>query len=264
MESTQVNGIRLALVDRGSGVPVLLIHGFPLDHTMWQAQIDALSAGVRVIVPDLRGFGASEAAGDKVTMAEMADDLVGLLDARDVTEPAVVCGLSMGGYVALELCRRHAPRVRALVLCDTRAAPDTDEAARARLEAADRLLREGPAFLADAMLPRLLAEETSEARPDVVHQLRDVILRAQPRGLAAAARGMAERSDATAWLPQIGCPTLVVCGEVDAITPMAEMRTLAEAIPRADFKTIPGAGHMSPMERPEEVNAAMREFLAGV
>ncbi len=264
MQTKNVNGIELALVDRGTGPAVMLVHGFPLDHTMWNAQIDALSREYRVIAPDLRGFGQSEVTRGIVTMERMADDLAALLDALQIAEPIVLCGLSMGGYVAFAFQRKYAARLRGLILCDTRAASDTAEAAAGRREMADRVLREGPAPLVETMMPKLFAQGTVDEHPEVVESLRRVMLGTDPRGIAAAARGMAERPDATGNLGEIGCLTLVLVGRLDALTTPAEMIEIANAVPGAEFIDIPGAGHMSPMEKPAEVTAAIAEFLARV
>ena len=262
MKTLEVNGIELATLDRGSGPPVLLVHGFPLDHTMWDAQVEALSEQYRVIAPDLRGFGRSGVTEGKVTMEQFADDLAGLLDGLEVAGPVVFCGLSMGGYVAWEFWRKYTRRVRGLVLCDTRAAADAPQAAAARLETAERVLREGPATLVDAMIPRLFAETTRKRNPRVVESLRRVMLSANAKAVAAAARGMAQRHDVTSILPEIACPTLVLVGELDAISTPEEMRSIADAIPGSRFVQIAGAGHMSPLESADEVSAAMLEFLA--
>lgn len=264
MKHCAVHGLRLAYADRGKGAPVVLIHGFPLDHSMWDAQIEALGARYRAIAPDLRGFGQSDFTPGTVTMADMADDVAGLLDELSIAGPVVICGLSMGGYVAFQFRERHAARVRAMVLCDTRAAPDTPEAARGRLDTARRVLLEGPAFLADSMLPRLLAPATLSGRPELCEAIRAAIQRTHPQGIAAAARGMAARPDMTPSLAQIACPALLVVGSEDAISTVAEMRTIAAAMPRASLVEVPGAGHMSPMEQPGAVNAAILDFLAGI
>ena len=264
MKTLEVNGVELATVDSGAGVPVVLVHGFPLDHTMWDAQREALSRVYRVIAPDLRGFGRSGVTEGTVTMEQFADDLAALLDGLGVDEPVVLCGLSMGGYVAWQFWRKYAPRVRALVLCDTRAAADTPEAARGRLETADRVLREGPAPLVEAMIPKLLPESSRKKNPHVADSLRRVILAADPRGIAAAARGMAERPDVTALLGQIRCPTLVLVGRLDRISTPDQMRAIADAIADARFVPIAEAGHVSPMENPDAVSAAMLEFLAEI
>ncbi len=261
MKTFEVNGVELAAVDRGAGVPVVLVHGFPLDHTMWEAQIEALAQRYRVVAPDLRGFGRSGVTDGKVTMEQFADDLAGMLDALGIGEPVVLCGLSMGGYVAWQFRRRHADRLRALVLCDTRAVADSPEAARGRLETADRVAGEGPASLVDAMLPKLLAESSRKRSPHVAESIRRVIRTADARGVAAAARGMAERPDVTSELAGIDCPTLVLVGRLDRLSTPDEMRAMAEAIPGARLTVIPDAGHMSPMENPTDFNAALLDFL---
>jgi pimeloyl-ACP methyl ester carboxylesterase len=282
VRSLAVGGTEIWYVDRGTGLPLVLVHGFPLDHTMWTEQIDALAGpnqdpslgptlspatALRVLAPDLRGFGRSRlgtAVGGKVTMDQFADDLAAWLDSLAIREPVVLCGLSMGGYIAFQFWRKFAPRLRGLILCDTKASADTPEGAAGRRDMAERVLREGPALLAETMLPKLLAETTRQQRPYLVEQLQSVIAAGDPQGIAAAARGMAERPDMTAALGQIRCPTLVIVGQQDVISPPAEMRGLAEAIPGAKFVEIPAAGHMSPLENPVAVSMAMRAFLATV
>lgn len=262
MKHFNVNGVGLTTVDRGNGMPIVLVHGFPLNHTMWNAQIDALASRYRVLAPDLRGFGASGVTDGTVSMDQMADDLAGLLEASGIQEPAVVCGLSMGGYIALRFWLRHRARLRALILCDARSAADAPEAAANRLTLADRVLREGPAPAAQAMLPKLTAEATAKAHPEVIEAIRQMILSTDPRGLAAAARGMAERLEMTPSLAEIACPTLLLVGQGDVISTPAGMRAMADAIPDAKFVEISNAGHLSPMENPAEVNAAIGAFLA--
>jgi pimeloyl-ACP methyl ester carboxylesterase len=266
MKTLTVNGVRLATVDRGSGPPVLLVHGFPLDHSMWEGQIEALSGRFRVIAPDLRGFGQSgerclPSFPDTITMDQFADDLAALVDALGVGGPVVLCGLSMGGYIAFAFCRKYPARLRGLILCDTRAAADAPEAAAGRLETAERVLREGPGFVADSMLPKLLAPDTLAGRPEIVAAVRKVILATDPRGIAAALRGMRERPDSTPLLAQIACPTLVVVGQEDGLSPPETMQALARQIPNSRFVTIPGAGHLSPVEQPAATTAAITGFL---
>jgi 3-oxoadipate enol-lactonase len=264
MKSLSVRGTELCFVDCGHGQPVLFVHGFPLDHTMWTAQIDVLSGQYRVIAPDLRGFGRSAGVlpDRTMTMEHFADDLAGLLDALDIREPIVYCGLSMGGYIAFQFQRKYAARLRGLVLCDTRSTADTPEGVASRRTMADRVLKEGVAFVAETMLPRLFCETTHRQRPELVEGLRRVIMANSPQGIAAAALGMGERPDMTASLDEIRCPTLVIVGRDDVISPPTEMRGIAEAIPDGKFVEIPAAGHMSPMENPAAVNAAILEFLA--
>ena len=261
MNTRSVNGIELAYVDRGQGPPILLVHGFPLDHTMWNAQIEALASRHRVLAVDLRGFGRSGVTEGTVTMRQFADDLAALLDGLSITDRIVFCGLSMGGYVAWQFWRNYTRRVRALILCDTRAIADTPEVARGRHQMADRVTAEGPGPLVDTMMPKLFAGPTVEEHPEMVESLRRVMLSADPKGVAAAARGMAERPDVTEMLGQIDCPSLVVVGQFDAISTPDEMRAVAEAIPGAQLNVIAGSGHMSPMENPAEVNASILDFL---
>jgi 3-oxoadipate enol-lactonase len=265
MKMISIHGTELWYVDRGAGMPLLLVHGFPLDHTMWAAQIDELSKKYRVIAPDLRGLGRSRKDPlPKMSMSQFADDLAALLDALGIFEPVVYCGLSMGGYIAFQFWRKYAARLRGLILCDTRATADSPEIAAGRHVMAERVLREGSMPLVDSMIPRLFAETTRQQHPQTVEKLRSVMISNDPRGIAAAALGMAERPDMTAELGRIGCPTLVIVGQHDMISPPAEMRGIAEAIPGSKYVEIPEAGHMSPMEAPAAVNAAIAEFLASL
>lgn len=262
MGKYRVRDIQLNVVEAGSGPPLLLVHGFPLDHRMWQAQIEELARDACVLAPDLRGFGDSDAAGEIVSMEDFADDLAALLDVRQIEEPVVFCGLSMGGYIAWQFFLRHRARLRALILCDTRAAADTPVAAEARRVNAGRVLSEGIGFLAETMLEKLLAAETRRRRPEVVESIRRGMLSASPQGVAAALRGMAARPDMSAWLPQMDLPSLVVCGQEDALSTVEEMRGIAAQMPQARFVEIARAGHLSPVEQPQAVNEAIREFLA--
>lgn len=264
MKRLVANEIELETVDQGRGRPLVFVHGFPLDHTIWNAQVDELSGRYRVIAPDLRGFGASGVTEGTVTMDTMADDLAALLDSLGVEEPVVLCGLSMGGYVAWQFRRRHASRLGALVLCDTRAGADSPEAAAGRLATADAVIAEGPAALVEGMVPKLLAEATLRGRPQLVESVRKMMLATDPRGIAAAARGMAERPDSTELLAKIDFPTLVIVGRHDALSTVDQMRSMAEAIPGARLVEIAEAGHLSPLENPAAVNAALGEFLAGL
>jgi len=265
MRRLLIRGIEFATVDEGRGAVVLLVHGFPLDHRMWQGQIDVLARRYRVIAPDLGGFGQSGVCSDAAaTMSEYADDLASLLDELGIAEPAVLVGLSMGGYVGLEFWRRHPSRLRALALCDTRASADTAEAAAGRMATADRVLQEGPGFLAETMIPRLFATAGQAVEPPWIEATRGVILAGDPRGIAAASRGMAQRFDFTPLLGQIRIPVLAMVGTKDVLTPSDEMRKMADAVARARFVEISGAGHMATLENPAESNAALLAFLADV
>jgi pimeloyl-ACP methyl ester carboxylesterase len=263
MKAIRVADIDINYAERGMGVPLLLVHGFPLDYRMWQPQLDELSASARVIAPDLRGFGRTTVTDD-VSMERLADDLALFVRTLGIREPIVFCGLSMGGYVAWQFWRKHRDLVRALILCDTKASPDTPDAAANRRKMAEHVLEKGTSIVAEAMLPKMFEPETVATNPGAVAYVREVILHSSPKGIAAAQRGLAERIDARPLLATINVPSLVIVGEHDAISPPEEMRTVADAIPGSKLVIVPAAGHMAPLEAPEPVNNAIREFLGGV
>jgi pimeloyl-ACP methyl ester carboxylesterase len=264
MNTITANGIDLSYVDSGAGRPLLLVHGFPVDHSIWASQIPALARQCRVIAPDLRGFGQSGASNGIVTMEMLADDLAAMLEELGITEPVVLCGWSMGGYVAFQFWKRHRARLRGLILCDTRAGADTPETAAARRQTAERVVHEGAAMLVESMLPRLLAPATLGNHPHLAQSLRRVISAGNVRGIAAASRGMAQRADFVSMLPDIDCPTLLIVGSEDVISTPAEMAAMAGAIPGARLVEIAGAGHASPLEQPEEVVATILQFVANL
>ncbi|MDG2382829.1 MAG: alpha/beta fold hydrolase [Pirellulaceae bacterium] len=252
----------LSMFEQGSGVPLLLVHGFPLDHTMWAEQCADLSVDYRVLAPDLRGFGSSD--GIDVTEYSMqcfADDLANLLDTVGVDEPIVFCGLSMGGYIAWQFWQHHRERLRALILCDTRAAADADEVARARRYMANHVMSEGTASLGAGMVTKLFSQATLDQSGPQLAQVRQVIAAAKPESIAAAQRGMAARPDMTEYLSQIDLPTLLIAGEEDVITTADEMRTISQQLPKSEFHLIAQAGHMAPTEQPQAVNTIIRQFL---
>lgn len=260
LKNVQVQGIAFQVYDRGTGPTLLFVHGFPLDHTMWSGQLEAFPE-FRVIAPDLRGFGGTDPTGESASMERYADDLASLLQALGVTDRICLCGLSMGGYVAWQFWRRHASRLAGLILCDTRAGVDSPQAAQDRRRNAERVLNEGPGFLADLMVPRLFS---ADAQPAIVADTRAVIERTPRQGVAAGLLAMADRSDFVPLLPEVQVPSLAICGERDVLTPAEEMRTMASAMPDARFVEVPAAGHMAPLESPRLVNAAIREFIQGL
>lgn len=261
MDIHTIGNQKFAVEDRGTGEPILFAHGFPLDHTMWTPQLIAFQEIHRVIAPDLRGFGESTGDGEVHTMADFADDLANLLEQLDVDRPVTFCGLSMGGYIALEFARRHPDKLSRLILCDTKASPDPEANRRNRLDLAERVLKEGPEFFIEEMLEKLFSPAMLASSAPVVEETRGVMKRSNPAGVAAASRGMAERADFSGSLEEMTVPTLVLCGSEDAITTVEEMRELAERMPNARFIVIEGAGHMAPLEKPAAVNQAIAKFL---
>ena len=255
-----VNGVNLAVEVRGEGPAILLVHGYPLDRTLWQHQLGALT-GFRRIAPDLRGLGLSDAPDLGYSMATYADDLAALLDVLHADQ-VVICGLSMGGYVALEFARRYRSRLRGLVLMDTRADVDTPEQRKAR-ESAMQVARErGAAAIAEHMLPNLFAPGAKETDPQAVERVRTMIEAAPVKGIVGALGAMRDRGDSLVTLPELaGLPTLVVVGEQDRVTPPAIARSIADAIPGATLSVIPGAGHLPPVEQPLATTRVLTEFL---
>jgi 3-oxoadipate enol-lactonase len=263
--ATQVSaaGLEWNVVEAGRGCPLLLVHGFPLDHRLWSEQLTGLSHDHRVIAPDLPGFGKSSLR-DPTSMEQMADGLVALLDAIGVNEPIALCGLSMGGYIAWQFMRKYPARVRALIVCDTKCTADTPEAAEGRKNMAAEVLAKGAIVAEQAMLPKLLSPLTAEQRPDIVDAVRQMILETSPAAIAAAQLAMAVRPDATPLLEKIAVPTLAVVGADDAISPPEEMRRWVARIPGAELVVVPAAGHLAPLEQPAAFNAAVGRFLAAV
>ena len=255
-------GADLAVEVRGEGAPIVFIHGFPLDRTMWRHQLAGLSRWKRIAL-DLRGAGASSVPADGYSVARYADDVVQALDSLEI-DRAVVCGLSLGGYILFDLLRRHSGRVRAAVFCSTKSAADTAEARRGRDEMAALAQREGTGAIAERLVPNLLAPATFAAQPDVVAHVREMINRTPLAGLVGALHAMRDRPDSTPMLGSIAAPALVVAGEDDKITPADGMRVMAQAIPGAQFAVIPAAGHMAPLEQPLATSRIVADFLDGL
>jgi YbgC/YbaW family acyl-CoA thioester hydrolase len=257
-----VGEVTLAVDVRGDGPALLLLHGFPLDRSIWKHQVATLS-GWRRIAPDLRGLGLSDAPKGAYTMAAYADDLMKLLDRLRV-QKAVIAGMSMGGYVAFELLRRYRDRVAGLILCDTKAEADTEDGKKGRDEMAALAESKGNEAVAERMLPRLLGRTTQQTQPQLVRQVKDMIVRAAVPGVAGALRAMRDRPDSTPLLATIDVPTLVVVGQEDELTPPAVAKVMTKAIPSAAMTTIAGAGHVTPLEAPTAVSRVFAEFLEAV
>jgi len=263
MPKARVGGGDIAYETRGAGPALLFLHAFPLGLGMWEPQVSAFASSHQVIRFDARGFGGSPPGDGLLTMERIADDAVGLLDHLDVSR-AIVCGLSMGGYAAFALVRRHADRLKALVLADTRAGADSDAARAARAAQADKVRKEGSASIADAVLPKLVGETTHAQRPELVARLKETIAANPPRGIADALAGLAARADSTSTLREVRVPTLVVCGAEDVLTPLSESEALVRGIAGSKLEVIPAAGHLSSMENPDQFNAVLRRFLTAL
>jgi 3-oxoadipate enol-lactonase len=261
----RINGI--AYRDEGAGRPIVFLHAFPLNQTMWDEQVAALASTHRVITFDWRGFGESPLGNGISTMEDWADDLAGLLHGLSI-ERAIIGGLSMGGYASFAFHRKYPEKISALILADTRATADNEEVKRGRYEMAELARDKGaPALikaLEDKMLPRLLGETTQRTKPAVVERVKAMIESGQPEGIAQALLAMAVRPDSTDLLPQIGCPTLIIVGNEDNLTPPSESEKIGQAIPDSTLAIIDDAGHLPNIEQPGSFNLVISRFLSGL
>ncbi len=255
----KINGITLAYSDSGSGLPIVFLHAFPLNRTMWAEQEAALSSQFRVITIDLRGHGESDAPLWHYNLDQAADDVRALLDHLSITQ-ALFVGLSMGGYILLAFYRKYADRVKGMVLADTKAPADTPEGKAGRFQMAQIAYKQGPSAIADIMIPKLLSPATIQSRPEIVQRVRTMIEGNQISGIAGDLMAMAERPDSVPLLKQITCPTQIIVGELDQATPPADAKFMAEQIPHARLAIIPNAAHLANLEQPEAFTRLIEEF----
>jgi len=247
----------------GSGPPVVLLHPFPANHDLWKPAAQALVSHYRVILPDLRGHGDSGIGEGPATMEKHAADIARVLECEEVGRAPFV-GVSIGGYVLFEFWRRYRAQVEALVLCNTKATADTSEARAGRLQAAADVMECGTEPFFEGMLLKLLGETTRSTRPDLVEGSLRLMQKMSAEDVALVQRGMAERRDSVETLKTIDVPTLIVTGDEDILTGIADAELMRQYIPGAQMRVIAKAGHYSPWEQPEEVGQLVRQFLDGV
>jgi 3-oxoadipate enol-lactonase len=259
MPQAPINGTTLHYIDQGQGRPLVLLHGFPLDATCWDAQIGHLSKLCRVIAPDLRGFGQSR-SNDSFTMDSLASDVHALVQHLGA-EPCVLAGLSMGGYVALAYARKCPAKLDGLVLIDSRAAGDPAEAREKRTQLAEKVRSVGASAVVEQMMPKMLSPQTQRDRPEVVQRLRKMIESCPTQTLINALYALRDREDHSDFLPSIADPTLILVGRDDALTPPEMARQMHAAIPRSRLVEIPDAGHMTPLENPDALNRELEGFV---
>jgi pimeloyl-ACP methyl ester carboxylesterase len=260
MPTTTISGATIHYIEKGHGTPIVLLHGFPLDGRMWASQIESLSASHRVIAPDFRGFGQSPPAGP-FTMESLADDVHTLAQQLKAT-PFVLAGLSMGGYVALAYARKYPADLRGLILLDTKAEADTAEGREGRGKMIQLVREKGSAAVGDAMQPKLLPPDAIKSKPQVVKKLRQMTDGTPAITIEHALAAMRDRPDQTDLLASIAVLTLVITGDADGITPPAVCEAMQRKISKSQLTIIKGAGHMTTMEQPEQVNAAIGRFLS--
>lgn len=262
LATASVNGVTLAYDVEGDGpaTPLVLVHGHPFDRSMWAPQVPAAAAGRRVVVPDLRGYGASEVVPGVTPLETFARDIAALMDRLGVPE-AVVGGLSMGGQIVMEFQRLFPGRVAGLVLADTFPGAETAQGRRARDAMAERLLAEGMDGYAGEVLDRIITPRNVTALPEVAAHVLRMMRGTSPEGAAAALRGRARRPDYGAVLAAVRVPTLIVVGRDDVYTPVAEAEAMHAAVRGSRLVVVEDAGHLPNLERPEEFNDALRRFL---
>ena len=255
-----INGNTVGYTDQGNGTPLVFIHAFPLSKTMWQPQVDALKDSYRVITIDLGGHGESDLVPWNDSLDGYAKNIIRLLDHLEIAQ-AVFVGLSMGGYTLFSIYRNYSNRVKAMVLADTRAQADSEEGRAGRQSMAEVAFKDGASAISDIMLPKLLAPSTIQQRPEIVEQVRQMILETSTAGIVVDLVAMAARPDSTDLLSTITSPTLVIVGEEDQATPVAESQFIADRIPGSTMVSLTDAGHLSNIEQPQAFTHALESFL---
>jgi 3-oxoadipate enol-lactonase len=257
----QVNGYEMAYEDRGKGLPVLFIHGYPLNRELWQPQVDGLSGSGRILALDLRGHGDSQAVNGPYSMDLLASDCIALLNALEIRKPIVVCGLSMGGYVALALYRNYPERLDGLILAATRANADSPEGKANRDAAASLAKEKGVEAVVESMLPKMMSPKTYQQKPELVQRAKKIMEHTSLEGALGDLMGMKERPDSRPTLGTIDIPTLVIHGADDQIISAEETRQMHSQIQGAVLETVPEAGHLLNLEQPEIFNQAVKRFI---
>jgi 3-oxoadipate enol-lactonase len=241
-------------------IPIVFIHGFPFDHFMWQNQIEFLSRDYFCITYDIRGLGKSETDDYLFTLEDLVDDLFDVIDRSKISKP-VICGLSMGGYISLRAVEKDESKFRGVILCDTKAESDNDQAKLKRAEAIKRINEEGAEAFTSEFISGLFSDESKKNLSDEYAAVLKRSGESDPKGLKACLLAMAARKDTTGYLHKIEIPTLLLCGENDKLTPPDVMKDMADKIKGSEFHVIKSAGHMSPIENPNDVNYSISSYL---
>lgn len=258
----EVHNYAMYYEDQGSGIPLLLIHGFPLNSQLWKPQIEGLSDIARVLAPDLPGHGRTEAKEGPYWMDELAEDMDAFLDELEITVPVVVAGLSMGGYIALAYHRQHSSRMAGLILASTRAEADPPQTKQNREKVAEIARKQGVKPIVDDMLPKLLSPKTRDERPEIVQQARDIMEQTSVEGIVGASLGMKDRPDSSETLDKIMLPTLIIHGADDRVVPLSRAEEMHKRIVKSRLEVISDAGHLVNLEQPDRFNEIIRDFLS--
>ena len=264
MPDITINNQKINYTERGAGLPLVLIHGFPLDNRIWESQVSSLSDKCRVIAPDLPGFGKSQPPPKSAfTLETLADTLHAFLTQIKAT-PCVLAGLSMGGYMSFAYERKYPTDLKALILVDTKAEADTPEGKTGRNKMIETARTGGSKPIAATMLPKMITAESQKNRPQLAQQVNAIMEACPPQTIEYALAAMRDRDDYRDCLPSVAEPTLIIVGDNDPITPPAVAESMHKAIPHSRLSIIKGAAHLSTMEQPEQVNQALRQFLTSL
>lgn len=254
------NGIKVCYDDLGASVvPIIFIHGFPFDKSMWKPQMDFFKKTHRVIAYDIRGYGKSGAGNDIKNMSLYATDLIKFMDALEISS-AIVCGLSMGGYILFNAENRYRSRFRALILCDTQCIADSPELKEKRNTTVAQIIAGKTNEFAEGLIKNIFCKETIETKPDLVEEVKNIILNTAPDTLTGGLKALAQRWDMCNSLEEIYVPTLILCGRKDTLTPVAESELLHRHIPHSTLHIIENAAHLSNLEQPDAFNLRLSCF----
>jgi 3-oxoadipate enol-lactonase len=257
-------GFSMAYSEAGKGLPLVFVHGYPLNRRMWQPQLEGLADLAHLLAPDLRGHGESQAVPGPYSVDLFADDLAAYLDALGIRQKIILCGLSMGGYIVFAFYRKYPDRLAGLILTATRAAADSPQARLGRDQSAELARQQGVNAIVDAMLPKLLAPATAQNQPELVEQARQIMTANSLAGVLGDLVALRERPDSTPTLGEIDTPTLLLPGAEDQIIPLPEAQAMQAAIRGSVLEVIPDAGHLLNLENPTSFNAAVRRFINGL
>lgn len=258
---TRVNNFDLSYDDLGEGiVPIIFLHGFPFSKQMWQTQLDFLKSSHRVIACDIRGFGNSKDEKSVLSMDLFGDDLIQFMDKLNI-DKAIICGLSMGGYIALNAHKRYSDRLQALILCDTQCIADTPEGKEKRLKLIDEIALNGTGNFTEGFVKNVFHKDSLTEKKEIVEELRNVILSNSKQIIMMGLKALAERSETCSSLSEVNIPTLIICGREDQVTPLAQSEFMNKSIKGSILRIVDHAGHVSNLEQADEFNNHLHDFL---
>ncbi len=256
-----VNNFNLSYDDIGDGsIPIIFLHGYPFDKTMWKGQLDFLKSSYRAIAIDIRGFGKSTDEESTLSIDMFGNDLIQFMDKLNI-DKAIICGLSMGGYIALNLIKRFPSHFEALILCDTQCIADTAEGREKRYKTIEEIKAEGVTNFNEGFIKKVFHKDSIKNKTKLVEQLSDVVFTNSKNIICKGYAALAEHLETCSSLSKISIPTLIICGREDQVTPLAQSEFMNKNIKGSILHIIDNAGHVSNLEQPKEFNKYLGEFL---